>query len=60
MKSIWFSLLFVIVLIVVGLLGLMATQPGLTLVALCASPLAFLGLGWAIGRSGLRLTNQPY
>ena len=62
MKSIWLSAGFVGLLIAAGIVGLAATQPGITLVALCASPLAFMVLGWALGRSGLRVSvsnNHP-
>jgi hypothetical protein len=56
MKAISFSFVFIILLIVAGLLGLVGLQPGLTLVALCALPLATMGLGWSLGRARVRLT----
>ena len=56
MKAIAFSFGFIIFLIVVGVLGLMAVQPGLTLAALCGMPLATMGLGWSMGRARLRVS----
>lgn len=56
MKAIVFNFVMIVGLLGVGALGLFATQPGLTLVALCGLPLATLALGWSIGRAGLRVS----
>ena len=57
MKSIVLSVVLMVLLIGLGLLGLFAAQPGLTLAAICALPLATGGLGFAMGRAGLRVVT---
>lgn len=56
MKRIGFNVFVIVALIVMGGLGLFGLQPGLTLVALCALPIATMALGWSIGRAGLRVS----
>jgi hypothetical protein len=56
MKGIGFNLFVIIALVIIGGLGLFGLQPGLTLVALCALPIATMMLGWSIGRAGLRVS----
>ncbi len=56
MRGIWFNVFVIVAIVVMGGLGLFGLQPGLTLVALCALPIATLALGWSVGRAGLRIS----
>jgi hypothetical protein len=56
LKAIVLSIVFIVLLVVVGGVGLFALQPGLTLVALCGLPLATMGLGFSMGRARLRVS----